>query len=68
MIAKSWIIPFASTIIGLGFVAFSFLTGIEVLQSHAELLDYLLVLTLGSGAIGATNKGFKKYQEFKNKP
>jgi len=67
MIAKSWIIPFASTFIGLGFIVFSFLSGIDVNASHAELLDYLLVLTLGSGAIGATNKGFKKYQEFRTK-
>ncbi len=67
MSLKSWIIPLASTIIGLGFVVFSFISGIEVMESHSNLLDYLLVLTLGSGAIGATNKDFKKYQEFRNK-
>lgn len=63
---KSWIIPFLSTGIGLGFVAISFLSGQDVNESHVQLLDYLLVLTLGSGAIGASNAGFKRYKEFKN--
>ena len=27
--------------------------------------DYLIIMTLGSGAIGATKKGFEKYQEYK---
>lgn len=62
---KSWIIPFLSTAIGLGFVGISFVTGIDVNSTHVQLLDYLLVLTLGSGAIGASTSGFKKYKEFK---
>ena len=62
---KSWIIPFLSTAIGLGFVAINFITGVDVNPTHVQMLDYLLVLTLGSGAVGATNAGFKRYQEFK---
>ena len=62
---KSWIIPFLSTGIGLGFVAITFLTGVDVNDTHVQLLDYVLVLALGSGAIGASNAGFKRYQEFK---
>lgn len=67
MSVKSWIIPFLSTGIGLGFVVFSFISGSDVNQTHVQLLDYILVLALGSGAIGASNAGFKKYQDFKNK-
>jgi len=66
MSVKSWIIPFLSTAIGLSFVAISFLTGVIINETHVQLLEYLLVLTLGSGAIGASSKGFKRYQEFKN--
>jgi len=66
MSVKTWIIPFLSTAIGLGFVLVSFVTGIDVNQTHVQLLDYLVILTLGSGAIGATSTGFKKYKEFKN--
>ncbi len=65
MSVKSWIIPFMSTAIGLGFVAVSFISGIEINATHVQLLDYLVILTLGSGAIGVTNSGFKKYKEFK---
>lgn len=68
MSAKSWIIPYLGTATGLGFVIISFLSGVDVNPSHVQLLDYLLYLTLGSGSIGAANKGFKMYQEFKNKP
>ena len=64
---KSWIIPFLSTGVGLAFVALSFLSGTDINETHVQLLDYLLILTLGSGAIGASNKGFQKYQEFRNK-
>ncbi len=64
---KSWIIPFLSTAIGLGMVISSFVFGVEINETHVKMLDYLLVLTLGSGAIGASNKGFQKYQEFRNK-
>ena len=66
MSVKSWIIPFLSTGIGLGFVVINFITGVEIVESHVQLLDYLLVLTLGSGAIGASNAGFKRYKESKN--
>jgi len=65
MSVKSWIIPFLSTAVGLGFVAITFLTGVDVNPTHVQMLDYLLVLALGSGAVGATNAGFKRYQEFK---
>lgn len=64
---KSWIIPFLSTGIGLAFVGISFVSGQDVNQSHVQLLDYLLVLALGSGAVGASNAGFKRYTEFRNK-
>jgi len=63
---KSWIIPFLSTAVGLGMVISSFVFGTDINPTHVSMLDYLLVLTLGSGAIGASSKGFKKYQEFKN--
>lgn len=66
MSVKSWIIPFLSTAIGLGFVAVTFVTGVEVNETHVQLLDYLVILTLGSGAIGASSAGFKRYKEFKN--
>ncbi len=66
MSVKSWIIPFLSTGIGLGFVVINFITGVEIVESHVQLLDYLLVLTLGSGAIGASNAGFKRYKENKS--
>ena len=65
MSVKTWLIPFLSTGIGLGFVLVSFVTGVDVNQTHVQLLDYLVILTLGSGAIGATTTGFKKYKEFK---
>lgn len=65
MSVKSWIIPFLSTGIGLGFVAVNFITGVDVNSTHVQLLDYLLVLTLGSGAVGTANAGFKRYSEFK---
>lgn len=65
MSLKTWIIPFLSTAVGLSFVIISFATGIEINETHVQMLDYLLVLTLGSGAIGASSKGFKRYQEFK---
>jgi len=63
---KSWIIPFLSTAVGLGMVIGSYVFGVPITETHVSMLDYLLVLTLGSGAIGASSKGFKKYQEFKN--
>jgi len=63
---KSWIIPFLSTAIGLGMVIGSFVFGVPINETHVSMLDYLLVLTLGSGAIGASSSGFKRYKEFKN--
>ena len=65
MSVKTWIIPFLSTGIGLGFVVMSFLSGQDVNSTHVQLLDYILVLNLGSGAIGASTVGFKRYKEFK---
>ena len=62
---KSWIIPYLSTAIGLGMVIGSFVFGVPITETHVSMLDYLLVLTLGSGAIGASNAGFKKYTEFR---
>jgi len=64
-LSKSWIIPYLSTAIGLGFVVISFVTGSEINETHVTMLNYLVIMTLGSGAIGATNKGFKRYTEFK---
>lgn len=65
MSAKSWIIPYLGTATGLGFTIITFLTGVDVNPTHVQLLDYVIVLTLGSGAIGAANSGYKKYQEYK---
>lgn len=62
---KSWIIPFLSTAVGLGMVISSFVFGVAINETHVEMLNYLLVLTLGSGAIGASSSGFKKYKDFK---
>jgi len=62
---KSWVIPFLSAGVGIGFTLFSFVTGQEITESQFQLFNYLIMLTLGSGAIGATNKGFKSYQEYK---
>ncbi len=64
---KSWLIPMLSTFTGVGFTIFSFVTGQEVNSTHVQLLDYLLYLTLGSGAVGAANSGWKKYSEYKAK-
>lgn len=63
---KSWIIPYLSMIVGVGFTVYSFATGIEITDAHVSMLNYLLMLTLGSGAVGMANKGFKRYTEYKN--
>lgn len=65
MSKKSWAITALPTIVGVGFTLFSFVTGHVVDESQAKLLDYLLVLGLGSGVTGAANAGFKRYQQFK---
>lgn len=62
---KSWIIPFLSTAIGLGMVIGSFVFSVDITETHVQMLNYLLVLTLGSGAIGASTSGYKRYKEFK---
>ena len=49
----------------LGMVISSFVFGTDINETHVAMLDYLLVLTLGSGAIGASSSGFKRYKEFK---
>jgi len=67
MSVKGWIIPYLSMIVGVGFTAFTFITGNEVTPSQYQMLEYLLFLTLGSGAIGAGKKGFEKYNEYRTK-
>jgi len=67
MSAKSWIIPYLGTAVGIGFTIITFVTGTEINETHVELLNYLLYLTLGSGAIGAANAGFKRYKEYRGK-
>lgn len=62
---KSWLITAIPMIVGTGFTAITFVTGVSVNETHVQLLDYLLYLTLGSGSIGAANAGFKKYSEYK---
>jgi hypothetical protein len=62
---KSWVIPFLSAGVGIGFTLFSFVTGQEITESQYKLFEYLILMTLGSGAIGATKSGFSKYQEYK---
>lgn len=63
---KSWIIPYLSMIVGIGFTVYSFATGIQITEAHVSMLNYLLMLTLGSGAVGMANKGFKRYTDYKN--
>jgi len=62
---KGWVIPFLSAGVGIGFTVFSFATGQEITESQYKLFEYLILMTLGSGAIGATKSGFSKYQEYK---
>jgi hypothetical protein len=64
----SWLMPLLPMFTGVGFTLVTFITGTEVNETHVQLLDYLLVSTLGAGAIGATKSGFSKYQEYKAKP
>lgn len=63
---KSWIIPYLSMIVGVGFTVYTFVTGIPITEAHVSMLNYLLMLTLGSGTVGMANKGFKRYLEYKN--
>lgn len=63
---KGWIIPYLSFAVGLGFTIFTFVTGNVIDESTYKLFEYLMVMTLGSGAIGASKAGFDKYQEYKN--
>lgn len=65
MSAKSWLITAVPMIVGVGFTVITMVTGQEVPETYSHLLDYLLVQSLGSGAIGAANKGYQKYQEYK---
>jgi len=67
MSLKSWIIPYVSFAVGIGFTIYSFVTGNPVDDSMFKFLDYIVITTLGSGAIGVTNKGYQKYLEYKNK-
>ena len=66
MSLKSWIIPYVSFAVGIGFTAYSFISGNPVDDSMFRFIDYLIIMTLGSGAIGATKSGYDKYQEYKN--
>lgn len=50
-------------LVGVGFGIFTFATGIEVTESHAKILDYLLIQALGSGATGAALSGMKHYKD-----
>ena len=65
MSIKGWIIPYLSFGVGLGFTVFTFVTNQEISESQYKLFEYLILMTLGSGAIGATKSGFSKYQEYK---
>lgn len=51
--------------VGLSFTVITFLTGEAVNETHVQLLDYLLVSTLGTGAIGAAKAGHSKYVTYK---
>lgn len=65
MSAKSWLMPILPMIIGLAFTSITFVTGEEINETHIQLLDYLLILTLGTGSIGVANKGYQRYTEYK---
>lgn len=64
----SWLLPVLPMVVGLSFTVITFVTGEAVNETHVQLLDYLLVSTLGTGAIGAAKSGHSKYTEYKNKP
>lgn len=61
----SWLLPVLPMIVGVGFSIVTFVTGENINETHVKLLDYLLVSTLGSGAIGATKSGYKAYTDYK---
>ena len=63
----SWLLPVLPMIVGVGFTLITFISGTEVNETHVQLLDYLLISTLGTGAIGAAKSGHGKYQEYKAK-
>jgi len=65
MSAKSWLITALPILVGVGLTLVTFVTGVDVNPTHTQLLDYLLVLGLGSGAIGSANAGYKKYVDYK---
>lgn len=67
MSLKSWLMPVLPMVIGLGFTIFSFITNQQVTDNEVRLLDYLLGLTLGTGAIGAAKKGHEAYIAYKSK-
>jgi hypothetical protein len=50
--------------VGVSFTIITFITGEVVNETHVQLLDYLLVSTLGTGAIGAAKAGHGKYSFF----
>jgi hypothetical protein len=54
-------------IIGLSFTVYSFVSGNPVTGDEEKLINYLLTLTLGTGAIGAAKKGHELYLSYKPK-
>jgi hypothetical protein len=54
--------------VGVSFTIITFITGEVVNETHVQLLDYLLVSTLGTGAIGAAKAGHGKYVSYKAAP
>lgn len=63
----SWMLPVLPMLIGVSFTAITFITGTEVNETHVQLLDYLLVSTIGTGAVGAAKSGHKAYINYKEK-
>jgi len=64
---KAWLMPILPMVIGLAFTVITFVTDVTITDSHVQLLNYLLMLTLGTGSIGVANKGFKQYNEYRKK-
>lgn len=63
----SWLLPVLPMLVGVGFTLITFITNTEVNETHVQLLDYLLISTLGTGAIGAAKSGHSKYAEYRKK-
>jgi len=61
----SWLMPLLPMFVGVGFTLITFITGTDINDTHVQLLDYLMVTSLGGGAIGAAKAGHSKYQKYK---